>query len=431
MIVRQVLEADSGRRMFRDAALERLNSPELLDQRTSVIPPAMSVFVASITVIVLAVLAWAIFGSVPTRTTGRGVLLSDKEGNFAIAQVATGLVLEVFVRPGDKVEAGAAIARIEQKVLTAQIDSGTAQVERLEANLAELKVAHAAQIERSDEFARRQQAAIDEQVEAHEARRDQLRQLIVGFEGLRARGMVAQTEVLARQDQLNQSILELANAKATRLEVEATALKKRDDLAQIERQMLVEIDLKKAEVENLRVQRAVAETVRSPIAGIIREVRLGRGNVASAGEVLATVGPASADDHDVMTLLHGNTRKRVAVGMEAYVTPDGTRKEEYGSMRGRVVSVSQGDVSFDHVDQILHNAQLTKTLFGDGSPLLAQIELTPDKGNTSGFVWWNGNGPPYKITPGTVVTVDIIVAQVRPISLVIPALRELLSLKGG
>src|SRR5262245_307770 len=99
MIVREVLEGNASRRIFRDAALERLNSPEQLDQRTSVIPPALSLLVASVTVIVLAALAWAIFGSVPTRTTGRGVLLSDREGNFAIAQIATGLVLDMLVKP--------------------------------------------------------------------------------------------------------------------------------------------------------------------------------------------------------------------------------------------------------------------------------------------------------------------------------------------
>jgi HlyD family secretion protein len=430
MIVREVLEGNTGRRIFRDAALERLNSPEQLDQRTSVIPPALSLLVGSVTVIVLAALAWAVFGSVPTRTTGRGVLLSDREGNFAIAQVATGLVLDMLVKPGDKVAAGAEIAHIEQKVLTAQIDSGLAQVARLEANLAELKAVNAAQIKQSDETAQRQQEAIDEQVAAHEVRRDQLRQLITGFEGLRSRGLVSQTEVLARQDQLNQSILELANARARKLEIEAAAQKKRDDLTEIERQRQVEIDQKKAEVENLRVQRAVASVIRAPIAGVIREVRVGRGHVAAAGEVLATVGPGGADDLEVMALLHGNTRKRVSVGMAAYVIPDGTKKEEFGSMRGRVTSVSDGDVSVDHVEQILHSAQLTKSLFAEGSPLLAEIALTPAK-NTSGFEWWNGNGPPYRITPGTVVTVDIIVDEVRPISLVIPALRRLLSLQGG
>ena len=423
--------ADTSKRIFRDAALDRLNSPEQLDQRIGVIPPAMRLLAASTSVIILAALAWAVFGSVPTRVVGRGVLLSDKEGNFVVAPISTGLVLEMFVKPGDNILVGATIASIEQKLLRAQIDNGMAQVDRLEANLAQLRAANAAQIRQSDETAQRQQSATDEQVSANEARRDQLRQLVAGYEGLRAKGMISRNDVIAKQDQLNQSLLELVNAKAKKVEIEAIAQKKRDDLAEIERQKQVEVDLKKAEVEQLGVQMAVGSIVKSPISGVIREIRVGRGDVASAGAVLATVGQEGAGKLEVMALLSGNTRKRVLVGMEAHVVPDGTKKEEYGSMRGRVTSVSDGDVSIEHVEQILHNAQLTKSLFGDGSPLLARIELTPAKENRSGFAWWSGTGPPYKITPGTVATVDIIVEGARPISLVIPALRKLLSLEGG
>ena len=50
---------DTGRRIFRDAALERLNSPEQLDQRIKVIPPSMRLLAASTSVIILAALAWA------------------------------------------------------------------------------------------------------------------------------------------------------------------------------------------------------------------------------------------------------------------------------------------------------------------------------------------------------------------------------------
>jgi HlyD family secretion protein len=427
---RQGPDVDSGKRIFRDAALERLNSPEQLDQRIGVIPPAMRLLAASTSVIILAALAWAVFGSVPTRVAGRGVLLSDQEGNFAIAPIASGLVLEMFVKPGDHVMAGAEIASIEQKLLSAQVENAMAQVGRLEANLAQLKAVDAAQVRQSDETAIRQQAAIDEQMLANEVRRDRLRQLVAAYEGLRAKGLIAQTEVIAKQEQYDQTALELANAKAKKVEIEATAQKKRDDLAEIERQKQAEVDLKKAEVDQLRVQMTVGSIVRAPMSGVIREVRFGRGDVATAGAVLATVGQSGTDHIEVMALLRGDTRKRVAVGMEAHIVPDGTKKEEYGAMRGRVIAISESDVSIEHVEQILHNAQLTKSLFGDGSPLLARIELVAAKANPSGFAWWSGTGPPYVITPGTIAGVDVIVEQVRPIGLVIPALRKLLSLEG-
>ena len=176
---------------------------------------------------------------------------------------------------------------------------------------------------------------------------------------------------------------------------------------------------------------AVGSIVKAPISGVIQEIRVGRGDVATAGAVMATIGPDEAESQtEVLALLRGTPRKRVAVGMEAHVVPDGTKKEEYGSMRGRVIFVSDGDVSNAHIDQILRNPHLTKSLLGDVAPLLARIELVSAKKNPSGFAWWSGTGPPYKITTGSVVTVDIVVEQVRPISLVMPALRKLLSLEG-
>ena len=79
---------------------------------------------------------------------------------------------------------GAQIASIEQKLLSAQIANAIAQVDRLEANLAQLKAANVAQIRQSDETAVRQQSAIDEQVAANEVRREALQQA-----GRRVRGI--------------------------------------------------------------------------------------------------------------------------------------------------------------------------------------------------------------------------------------------------
>ena len=341
MTERLVPAADARNGIFRDAALARLNSPEQLNQRIAIIPPGMRLLGAALAVIVLACLAWGVFGSIPTRVSGRGVLLSDKEGNFSIASVTSGLVLEMLVKPGDHVGAGAEIARIEQKLLSARIQNAIDQVARLEVNLAELRAVDAEQISKSDETARRQQAALDENLTAGAVRRDRLRDMVTAYAGLRSKGLVAEKEVMARQSEYDQTALDIANAKSKKIEIEATAQKTRDDLAETERQKKVEIDTQKAEVDKLRVEMTVGSIVRAPISGVIREVRLGRGDVASAGAVLATIGQDGSEHVEVMALLQGPARKRVAVGMKAHIVPDGTKKEEYGSMRGRVAWVSR------------------------------------------------------------------------------------------
>lgn len=415
---------------FKEPALKGLKSSDQFDQRIRVIPPATRLLAASTAVVCAAALIWAVFGSIPTRVIGRGVVLSDQEGNFSIAAIAAGPVVEVLVKPGDRVVAGQPIAIIEQKLLLTRIESALAEVERLEANLALLRKANAAQIASSDEAASRQLAAIDEQVAANEVRRDRLRELVAAYSGLRTRGMISQSEFIAKQEQYDLTALELANARARKIEVELAAATKRDTLADVERQKQADIDLKKAGVDRLRVEMEVGSSIRSPISGVIREIRHGRGDVAAVGSVVGTVGPDRQSDFHVMALLRGKTRKRAAPGMEAHIVPDSIKKEEYGSMKGRVTSVTEEDVSLEHVNQIVHNDQLTKNLFGDEPALLAYIELSPTRDNPSGFEWWSGTGPPYKITAGSVVTADIIVERVRPITLVIPALRKLLSIEG-
>ena len=429
----QSLATVKGGRLFREEALERLKSPEQLDRRISLIPQGMRLMLVSASVIIAAALVWAVFGSVPERALGQGVLLADREGNFAVSTVSPGLVLDVVVKPGDHVQAGAEIASIEQRLLSAEIKHAILEVERLEANLAKLKAANATQIRHSEEMTNRQMAAVDGQMTANTVRRDRLRELVEGYESLRSRGMMAQAEVIGRQEQYDQTALDLANGSARKVEIEAALQKKRDDLDDIERQKQGEIDLKKSELEELHVKMAVGSVVKAPISGVVQEVRVGRGNVTTSGEVIATIGPTQAENaeaDEMMVVLTGPRRKRVAVGMEARIVPDGTKREEYGSMRGRVTYVSGSEVSNEHVEQILHNAQLTKRLIGDGSALIARVELVPSKTNPSGFAWWSGSGPPYRITPGSVASLDIIINQVRPISLVLPALRKLLSVDG-
>jgi HlyD family secretion protein len=415
---------------FREPVLKGINSSEQFDQRIRVIPPATRVLAASTAVVCLAALVWAVFGSVPTRVIGRGVVLSAQEGNFSVAAIAAGPVVEVLVKPGARVVAGQPIAIVEQKLLLTRIENALAEVERLEANFALLRAANGAQIVSSDEAAKRQLAAIDEQVAANEVRRDRLRELVTNYANLRSKGMISQNEFIAKQEQYDLTALELANAKARKVEVELAAATKRDNVADIERQKQAEIDLKRSGVDRLRVEMEVGSWVRSPISGVIREIRLGRGDVAAVGSVVATVGPDQESYFQVMALLRGKTRKRAAPGMEVAIVPDSIKKEEYGSMKGRVTAVSDEDISVEHVDQIVHNDQLTKNLFGGEPALLAYVELVPTKDNPSGFEWWSGTGPPYKITAGSVATVDIIVERVRPITLIIPALRKLLSIEG-
>ena len=342
-------------------------------ERIAVIPPAMRMAAASATIVVLAALVWAVFGSVPTRVEGSGVVLADREGNFAIAAVSGGPVMHVLVRPGDQVKAGTPVAVVEQKLLSVRIDNASAELRQLQTNLEALKAAHAKQIEASDEGMRRQIKAIEEQVAKYSVLRERLEELVGNYRKLRDKGLISENQLIAKQEQFDQIALSLADAAAKRVLVQLVAETKRDDLFEMQRLRQVEVDLKRAEIDRLKAEMTVGTTITSPIVGVIREVRVGLGDVVTPGAVVATVGQDRDGYFQLVALLKGDARKRVVAGMDAQVVPDTVKRQEYGSMRGRVSRVSSEDVSDEDLDRILHNRQLTKSLFGGQQALLAHM----------------------------------------------------------
>lgn len=417
--------------VFRDAVLRRLNSPEQFDERIRLIPPVMQLMALGVAAIIVAALVWAIFGSIPTRTSGRGILLSDGKGSFAVEPVTSGPITEVLVKQGDHVAAGTVIAKVQQASLTAQLKGAATRLAAVQEDLARLKAADSAILVKGEDIARRQQQAIDQEIAAAKARVERLSKLLSGFEDLRTKGLLTASSLVNMQQEYDQTILSIAHANARKIEVEAALQQKHESLAERRRQAQVAVDLVQAEVDRLQAELAIGSTVSAPIAGTIDELRVGVGDVVAPGTVIATIGEVSeVPQFQVVALFGGDMGKRVTTGMDVHVHPVTVRRAEHGAMVGRIATVTERSVSEREVNSILRNSTLTKTLMSDGAPVLARITLVETEETPSGFAWWVGKGPSYKITRGTLIEVEVIVSRHRPIALVIPAMRKLLGLEG-
>jgi HlyD family secretion protein len=162
----------------------------------------------------------------------------------------------------------------------------------------------------------------------------------------------------------------------------------------------------------------------------VEEVRVARGDFVSPGTVIATMTHVSSHGFEVVAVFSHDMSKRITPSMDAQVRPVSVKKEEYGSMRGRVSSITEHSISKVEVDVILRNPELTSKLMADSAPLLAKIEVFVDDNTPSGFAWWGGQGPPFSVTRGTRVAVDVVVERTPPIALIIPAFRKLLGIEG-
>src|SRR5208282_1545187 len=98
----------SANRLFRQTALDRLSSPEQLDQLVSLAAPATWGAAVALAILVIAALAWGVFGSVSTWVEGEGLLVNRGGHVFDSMAPAEGTVLSVLpvgsvVHPGDAV----------------------------------------------------------------------------------------------------------------------------------------------------------------------------------------------------------------------------------------------------------------------------------------------------------------------------------------
>jgi len=416
--------------LFRGEALKRFYSPEQLDQRIRLIPPAMRVMAASLAVVVTAGLIWALFGVVPTRVTGEGVLLADGKAAHTVQPVVAGPVMDVLVKRGDHVAVGAPIARVQQISLETQLNSTETRITALQNDLTDLRKANAVEIAKIDATLQRQRAAAEEQVAAGKVREKGLKDILTADENLFQRGLISRLEVAHARAAHDQTMQDIANAHARSIEIEALADQKRDTLRESERLRKEEIETLQAEAARLRAELTIGSVVKAPVAGLIEEIRVGLGDVVSPGTIMATIGRVSPESFEVLAVFSSDMAKRIAPGMDVHIRPVSVRKEEHGTMRGRVASISELGISEAELNAILRNPQLTHSLMGDSSPLLGKIEVFRDKETASGFAWWGGKGPPFRVTRGTRVAVDVVVHRQRPISLIIPALRDLIGVEG-
>lgn len=67
--------------LFRQESLERLSSPEQLDQLMQIVTPKSWIPLGTLGVLVVAGLIWSVVGQIPITVSGRGLLVEESDGS--------------------------------------------------------------------------------------------------------------------------------------------------------------------------------------------------------------------------------------------------------------------------------------------------------------------------------------------------------------
>ncbi|GAB4532449.1 MAG: hypothetical protein Tsb0014_16870 [Pleurocapsa sp.] len=116
--------------MFRQEALERLSSPERLDQTLKIVNPRAWLPLATAGSLALIAVGWGFFGRIPLNVDGQGVLIQPRR-IVPFQAPSDGQIVELKVRSGDEVKKGDVLGIISQSSLTQQLEQEKEKLAKL------------------------------------------------------------------------------------------------------------------------------------------------------------------------------------------------------------------------------------------------------------------------------------------------------------
>lgn len=411
--------------IFRKASLDRLASPEQLDQVMTVTSPRGWIGLAAVGLILLGAVVWGVVGSLSEKVTGQGMLVRSG-GVLEVVAPATGQVTDIAVAPGDSVREGDVVTWIAQPDLSDLLQDAR---ERLDAQVRQ----HDQTVVFVEEDVRLRLQNLDQEhenitrtIEANEANLTLVRERISAQEQLVAQGLMTRTVLLAARQQLEALNQQIRDGRVLLEQIDVQRLSLRNQAQERIRTARLALDRLNNEVDQFDRQFRHASRVVSPYTGRVLEVMIDQGQVLSAGAPILSLDRDGPDVQDLVAIVFVASvyGKMVRPGMEIQISPSTVRQEEFGMMRGEVTFVSSFPASHRGMLRVLKNEQLVRELSGGGAPYEIHAELSVDPAAESRYRWTSSAGPAIEIQSGTTAAAQIIIAEQKPISKVIPLFRR-------
>ncbi len=360
-----------------EGMLERMASPERLDEMMVVVPPKGWWALGTFGLVVGAALFWAVFGRVPIKIEGQGLTVRGG-GVYQVTSGTTGQIAEITVSLGQPVGRDDVVALVSRPDLLIPRET-------LQSELADLE----AQFQKS------------------------LRESARRFTELRRQLGVLQTRLETLEELARKGAITWATVEEHRQKIE----RKRKELED-EKQVLAEQENRiqeiKREIKELDEKLTISITTHR--AGKVLELKVNPGDSVSPGTPILTLEPLEEDIQAVLYVpaAHGKKIRRER-GQEVRLSPSNYRVEEHGYLLADILRISEYPVSPEATENVLGNAHLAEILTGEGSYFEVLVSLrradTP-----SGFEWSSGAGPDGDVYTGTLSTASIVVEWRRPIS---------------
>lgn len=172
-----------------------------------------------------------------------------------------------------------------------------------------------------------------------------------------------------------------------------------------------------------------ASEIKATSDGRISDLAVAVGSVLGQGTEVAKIQKGDNSDRVVVCYVPVSDGRKVQKDMKVLIYPSTVNKQEYGHMEATVVNVDDYITSTTDMQQQLGDSNLVESFMQNGPVVEVHCELKEDASTVSGYYWSSSKGASVNIDGGTMVEASVVISEKPPISLLIPFLKEKLTIK--
>ena len=343
-----------SRQLFRQEAIDAQRE-KFLGEATIARPVPAWVFTLLAAGIAVLLIVVAVWGQYTRRERVEGYLALDT-GAARVLTPDAGRVTELLVHEGDEVKAGDPLARISlDRTLGSGASTSESTTREMQARLGNLEAAKVRWRDlgnQQTETARRrakdlenERAQIDDEIRLQEMRVKSAAAEAERYKKLAGDKFVSDVAQKQKQDDVTDQQIKVQALRRQRAQIERDLGAARSEEPQIDLRTRAQIEQVERQISELREGMTQVESrretvLRAPMAGVVANVAVNRGQSVAADTHLATVLPKGSGMH-VELLVPTRAIGFLKKGQEVVLRYDAFPYERFGQYRGTIIDIGQ------------------------------------------------------------------------------------------
>jgi membrane fusion protein len=343
------------RQLFRQEAIDAQRE-KFLGEATIARPVPFWVFTLLAAGTALLLIAVALWGQYTRRERVEGYLALDT-GAARVLIPDSGRVTELLIKEGDEVQAGEEMARISldratgagastSEAVALEMQSRRGMLEKEQAQWRELGAQQMEQLRRRATDLGSELGQIDREMKLQEVRIKSAREQLERYHGLAGeKKFVSEALVKQKQDEVTDQEIKLQALRRQRTQVDRDLGAARMEVPSIELRSKTQIEQVSRQISELKEGMAQAESrretvIRAPMAGVVTNIAVNRGQSIAADSPLAMVMPRGSGLH-IELLVPTRAIGFVKPGQEVVLRYEAFPHERFGQYRGVITDIGR------------------------------------------------------------------------------------------